>query len=217
MGIYTDERPFHSFRKVMHDIGGAVEKELMLCSFHSISKGMTGECGLRGGYMELLNWPEDLLGQLYKLVSVGLCPNVFGQLGVDLMVKPPKEGSASYPAWIKQYRGHFESLKRKSKMMVEALNKMEGVKCLAVQGAMYVFPQITIPRKAQEEAKAKNMKPDVMYCHECLDKAGIVIVPGSGFGQQEGTWHYRTTFLPSEENMSKVCDRLAKFHADFMD
>ena len=41
-------------------------------------------------------------------------------------------------------------------------------------------------------------------------------MPGSGFGQEEGTFHMRTTILPSEEKMKDVVERLQKFHAAFM-
>jgi len=34
--------------------------------------------------------------------------------------------------------------------------------------------------------------------------------------QVEGTFHFRTTFLPSEHDIGAVCDRLSKFHADFI-
>jgi len=41
-------------------------------------------------------------------------------------------------------------------------------------------------------------------------------VPGSGFGQREGTWHFRTTFLPPEKDMEAVIQRMKDFHEDFM-
>ena len=53
-------------------------------------------------------------------------------------------------------------------------------------------------------------------CLELLDATGIVVVPGSGFGQQDGTWHFRTTILPQEEDMGGVVEAMAKFHAEFM-
>ena len=34
-----------------------------------------------------------------------------------------------------------------------------------------------------------------MYCLEMVDKTGIMTVPGSGFGQQKGTYHFRITNL----------------------
>lgn len=55
-----------------------------------------------------------------------------------------------------------------------------------------------------------------MYCKELLDATGIVTVPGSGFKQQEGTFHLRVTILPPEEDMAAVIARLSAFHAAFM-
>ena len=37
-----------------------------------------------------------------------------------------------------------------------------------------------------------------------------------GFGQKSGTWHFRTTFLPPEEDMEGVIQRMADFHAGFI-
>ena len=50
-----------------------------------------------------------------------------------------------------------------------------------------------------------------------LEATGIVMVPGSGFGQKDGTWHFRTTFLPPEDEMDGVIERLSAFHKGFMD
>jgi len=52
--------------------------ETELFSFHSTSKGLLGECGFRGGYMELTNIDHKVYEQLYKLKSIFLCPNTFG-------------------------------------------------------------------------------------------------------------------------------------------
>ena len=35
------------------------------------------------------------------------------------------------------------------------------------------------------------MAPDVFFCFELLEETGICVVPGSGFGQKEGTLHFR--------------------------
>jgi alanine transaminase len=42
-------------------------------------------------------------------------------------------------------------------------------------------------------------------------------VPGSGFGQADGTFHFRTTFLPSESDIQGVVQSLSRFHASFLD
>ena len=41
-------------------------------------------------------------------------------------------------------------------------------------------------------------------------------MPGSGFGQVEGTYHFRATFLPPEDKFDDFLGNLAKFHASFM-
>ncbi len=64
---------------------------------------------------------------------------------------------------------------------------------------MYSFPQITLPPKAIEAAKAKGKNPDVMYCLELLEETGLSCVPGSGFQQRPGTFHIRTTILVSSD------------------
>ncbi len=46
-------------------------------------------------------------------------------------------------------------------------------------------------------AKAMGKSPDVMYCLELLAETGISTVPGSGFKQAPGTFHFRTTILVS--------------------
>ena len=47
----------------------------------------------------------------------------------------------------------LQSLKDRAKLVAEMFNSMEGFKCNEVTGAMYAFPQVLIPKKAQDEAK----------------------------------------------------------------
>lgn len=36
-----------------------------------------------------------------------------------------------------------------------------------------------------------GLAPDMFFCLCLLEETGICVVPGSGFGQQEGTYHFR--------------------------
>jgi alanine transaminase len=79
---------------------------------------------------------------------------------------------------------------------------------------MYLFPRIKLPQKAIEAAKEAGKEPDAFYCLKLLDATGVCLVPGSGFGQKEGTLHFRTTFLaPGTEWVG----RITEFHKKFMD
>ena len=171
---------------------------------------------MRGGYFELHGFQPDVQAQLLKLVSIGLCSNVMGQIAVGLMVRPPQPGEASHALYAQERDTIMESLKRRATKLVAGLNALEGVTCNEAQGAMYAFPSITIPAKAQAAAAQAGKAADTFYALALLEATGIVVVPGSGFGQKEGTWHFRTTFLPPESEMTDVVDRMTAFHADFM-
>ena len=63
---------------------------ITLASMHSISKGFYGECGRRGGYLELMNVDADVVSEFYKLASINLCSNLNGQICMALVMNPPK-------------------------------------------------------------------------------------------------------------------------------
>ena len=63
---------------------------------------------------------------------------------------------------------------------------------------MYAFPRIQLSARAVAAAQAEEKEPDEIYCAELLRNTGVVVVPGSGFRQVDGTFHFRTTFLPAE-------------------
>jgi alanine transaminase len=82
---------------------------------------------------------------------------------------------------------------------------------------MYVFPQIRLSAKAIEAAKEQKMTPDSYYALAMLEATGVCVIPGSGFGQEPNTYHFRSTFLPEEHLFEKFCGALEKFHKEFMD
>ena len=56
----------------------------------------------------------------------------------------------------------------------------------------------------------------LLGCLRLLEATGLVVVPGSDFGQRNGTFHFRTTFLPPEDEISSVLGLLESFHSRFM-
>jgi alanine transaminase len=185
-----------------------------LASLHSVSKGMVGECGHRGGYFELVNFDPAVQAEIYKFVSVMLCAPVIGQCLVELMVNPPRAGTPSYDLYNQEYSGIFNGLRERATALHKAFQQMEGVECGEPQGSMYLFPTINLPAKAAAAAEAEGRTPDEFYCMRMLEATGVCVVPGSGFGQKEGTLHFRTTFLaPGTEWVGSI----VKFHGEFMD
>nr|XP_033506801.1 alanine aminotransferase 2-like isoform X2 [Epinephelus lanceolatus] len=213
--VYADGCQFHSFKKVLFEMGPEYSNTVELASFHSTSKCYMGECGFRGGYMEIINMDEEVKAQLTKLVSVRLCPPVPGQALMDLVVNPPLPGEPSYDKFMKERTATLSALSEKAKLTEKVLNTVQGISCNPVQGAMYSFPRITIPEKAVKEATDKGQQPDMFYCMKMLEETGICLVPGSGFGQKDGTYHFRMTILPPTDKLKILLNKVKEFHQKF--
>jgi alanine transaminase len=138
---------FISFKKALRDLQASEPgkyDDIELASLHSISKGMVGECGHRGGYFELCGFDPEVAQEVYKFVSIQLCPPVLGQCIVEMMVNPPREGEESYPLYREEYEGIFGGLRERSSALFEAFKKMEGVKCDEPQVRPPFLPRRTI-------------------------------------------------------------------------
>lgn len=211
--VYNPSKTFLSTKKVALETPGC--ENLQLVSFHSTSKGVIGECGRRGGYMELHNIDKHVQAQLYKLASSGLCSNVSGQVMTSLMVKPPKRGEESYQRFEKEENAIFEGMKSRAEALVEGLNKVDGISCNPAEGAMYAFPSVQLPPKAIKAADEMHVSPDTLYALSLLEETGICVVPASGFGQKEGRFGFRTTFLPPDDKMTSAIDKFKVHHESF--
>ena len=78
-----------------------------------------GECGLRGGYLELENFDNDVRAVFFKMLSARLCSSILGQIAMDCVVKPPAKGSPSYELFAKEKQEVLESLKERAKLIWE--------------------------------------------------------------------------------------------------
>ncbi|CAM6087578.1 unnamed protein product [Calypogeia fissa] len=214
--IYCTSKEFHSFKKVSRRMGFTGE-DFSLISFHSASKGFYGECGRRGGYMEVTGLPKEVKDQLSKLASVNLCSNISGQIMMSIIMNPPKPGDEAHELNWKEKNDIRESLARRAKKFSEAMSELQGVTCHEIEGAMYAFPRLAFPIGALMEADEARMPPDVFYARRLLEATGILVHPGSGYGQVPGTYHIKCTILPQEAQLDKVIEKFSKFHQEFMD
>jgi aspartate/methionine/tyrosine aminotransferase len=198
---------FVSFAKVLG------KEEVPLFSLHSISKGFYGECGHRGGYLELRNPPKVLGTDVFfteiilKQASVSLCPNTVGQLLVYLMVNSPDEGSEPYDQFVEEKQSVLNELYEKSTMIREGFGQMDSVECFGRTSAMYLFPRLN---------KLPEGSTDFDYCMNLLENTGLCTINGSGFGQKEGTHHLRIAFLPPKRSIEKVLPEWIKFHNEYV-
>lgn len=210
--VYSPTKTFVSFRKSVKELQANTE----VISFHSSSKGLAGECGFRGGVMQVENVDPEIIALLYKMSSVGLCSNTVGQAVMASIVNPPCPGEPSYALYSSERAAIYDSLCQKAQLATATLNSMEGVTCQPIEGAMYAFPSIVLPQKAIVAAHKQNVEPDFLYCMEMLEDTGVVCVPGSGFGQLPGTYHFRVTILPPLDVFNKMLSKMQQFHKAFL-
>ena len=166
--------------------------------------------------MEMCGVDPKVQSHVLKLASSQLCSNLNGQLMCDLMLNEPRPGEASYAKWKEEKDALYGALKRKSIMMHRKLNSIKGISCNELEGAMYAFPRIDMPQGAIEAAEAAGHPVDTFYALSLLEQTGLCVVPGNGFGQKEGTYHVRITFLPQEAELEKALDRFEAHHYAFV-
>lgn len=219
--VYERNAKFHSFTRAMWENG---IRDVSLFTMHSVSKGFLGECGHRGGYLEMRNIPDDVLAQFIKLQSISLCANVSGQLATYFMVAPPQPGDASYETYVRERDAILDGLKRKAEILGNGVNTIRGMSVDVPQGAMYAFVRFTLPPEkgvdaaamTPEEREQYEARRDSAYCLALLEETGICVVPGSGFGQKAGTFHFRTTFLPPQDEIESLVQHLKSFHEKYV-
>lgn len=99
----------------------------------------------------------------------------------------------------------MEKLTRRRDLTVEMLNAIDGITCVKPEGAFYAFPSLDIKNE------------DSHFVAELIKETGVVVVPGSGFGQVPGTKHFRVVFLPQEEKLIKAYESIGKFMESYKD
>ena len=89
--------------------------------------------------------------------------------------------------------------------VVDAFNKMPGVKCIAAGGAFYAFPDTRGAIESLAKRSIIKAANDLAFSEYLLEKAGVAVVPGSAFGA-EG--YIRVSFATSMENLKNALQRI---------
>lgn len=161
-----------SCRRVLEELGKPYSEDVELISLNSVSKGMLGECGFRGGYYEIHNLPKEAEEIMFKLKSMDLCGNTIGQTSVELMCNPPSLGVESAEC-VHQYENEYFNVhmayKKKALLLEQTFKEMKNVTCTPIEGAMYGFPQVHFSDKFIAESKKEGKEPDFRYCMDLVE------------------------------------------------
>ncbi|XP_072295486.1 alanine aminotransferase 2-like isoform X2 [Eucyclogobius newberryi] len=210
--VYGPGVEFLSYKKVLLEMGQEYSEHVELISFNSLSNGSLGECGLRGGYMELLNTDKVVAERLMVLMGYR-SPAILPQSALEIMVNPPTPGEASYPTYTQEISLIHSNLSHNAQRGYEVMNTLKGVSCQPAMGGIFLFPRLDLPARFLEEAKTLGLQPDVLYSQMLVDKAGVCVGAGSENGSEEETCYYiRLSFAASSDTFQDALSRLCSFH-----
>ncbi|MEX0386392.1 pyridoxal phosphate-dependent aminotransferase [Spiribacter onubensis] len=84
--------------------------------------------------------------------------------------------------------------------VVERLNAMRGVSCIAGDGTFYAYPDVS-----EAITNIEGVSSDTVLAEYLIGEANVALVPGTAFGLPG---HARISYATSMENLEKAMDRL---------
>lgn len=175
----------------------SLNKDVSCITFGGLSKnymvpGFRIGWGVVSGRKEILN---DYLEAINRILRSRLSANHPEQYGILSALEADQSNLAE--AMVK--------LTKRRDLTVEMLNSVDGITCVKPEGAFYAFPQLHMTHS------------DNHFVAELIRETGVVVVPGTGFGQVPGTQHFRIVFLPKEEILEKAYRRIGEFYKKYID
>jgi len=130
---------------------------------------------------------EEIIRQMTKLQEhLAAHPSSISQMAAIAALRGPKD---HIKKMVKEYSERRE-------LIMEKLAEIPEIRCFRPQGAFYVFPNI----------KAFKMSSEDFAMH-ILEKARVIIVPGTAFGNN-GEGYVRISYAASKEEISRAMTRM---------
>jgi aspartate/methionine/tyrosine aminotransferase len=101
-----------------------------------------------------------------------------------------------------------EQFKERSKVIVEGLNQIDGIRCLPAQGAFYVFPNVSGACRRLGLSSANELQAALLH------EAGVAVLPRTCFGRKnegEDQEYLRLSFATSMELIREGLRRIKAF------
>jgi aspartate aminotransferase len=97
---------------------------------------------------------------------------------------------------VREMNRHF---KQRHDRLVAGLNQLPGISCRAGAGTFYAFANI------EGAMKIVDVADDLAFAERLLDRTGVAVVPGSGFG---APGHMRLSFACSLQTIDEALRRI---------
>ena len=149
--------------------------------------GWSKTYAMTGWRLGMSVWPKDVIGHAEKLaVNCHSCVNAPTQFAGLAALTGPQDA-------VHEMVAAFDGRRR---VIVDALNGLDGVSCVEPFGAFYAFPNIT-----GTGMDAKTLQTRL------LEEAGVAVIAGTSFGAH-GEGYLRFSYANSTENIVAAIDRI---------
>ncbi|MGI6192694.1 MAG: pyridoxal phosphate-dependent aminotransferase [Christensenellales bacterium] len=173
--------------------GPEIKERTILVNGLSKAFSMTG---WRIGYTASAPVIAKAMGNLQSHVTSN--PNSIAQHASVAALNGPKD---ELEAMVKEFDARRQ-------LMVERINAIPGLSCIAPRGAFYVMVNISSAFGKSYEGRVINGSLD--FCAALLEGEKVAMVPGIAF---EADGYCRMSYATSRSNIEKGIDRLASFMA----
>ena len=161
---------------------GETKNRTIILDGFSKSYAMTG---WRLGYGV---FPEFMVEDISKLMTNSVsCTSVFSQIAGIQALEGPQDCVAEI---MKEF-----NIRRT--LIVQGINKLNGISCTQPKGAFYAFPNISKTGMTSKE-----------FADKALYESGVALLPGTSFGEF-GEGYVRISFANSSKNLNEAISRLA--------
>jgi alanine-synthesizing transaminase len=169
----------------------ALAPDLPVVTFNGLSKNYLCP-GWRIGW-GIVSGPEQAVRPYVEGVNRLLRSRLSASHPMSHAIKPALEGPHDH---LVEARA---KLRRRRDLTVQWAQSTPHVSCVPPRGAFYAYPKLDIPETDDEFVK------------KLLREKAVLVVHGSGFGQDPGTRHIRVVFLPDEQKLAEAYTKIAEF------
>jgi len=117
-----------------------------------------------------------------------------------------KAGEAAYLSPRDAVTEMVTAFRERRDYLVDALNRIDGVKCFNPGGAFYAFPDISAYLNS-ETPSGDRIRNSTDLCMFLLEERGLAAVPGDAFGEPAGI---RLSYAASMEHLKEAIKRLSE-------
>ena len=141
-------------------------------------------------------FPEFMVEDISKLMTNSVsCTSVFSQMAGIQALEGPQDCVAEI---MKEF-----NIRRK--LIVEGINKLNGISCTQPKGAFYAFPNISNTGMTSKE-----------FADKALYECGVALLPGTAFGEF-GEGYVRISFANSSKNLNEANYSICSFDNYYLD